>query len=1041
MRVSAAEPYKLVYSLVDHPQLGCVVEPHVVQVGANGQLTLTHQQLFTQTAGDFAKDLDASDIELIALTDLISHEAIFKRFYEKTGKRKLKPHEWFAKHIDEELKTGFIKPFVEKVMQKIVERLAGKNIYVADHNSPASMPVTIADGHATVLFHFRRNEEGTRYFATIKHGDSRVDFMKARTRILCNKPAFVLVDDIIYHFENDFEAKRLTPFLTKKWVEVKPESEDKYFKAFVVPLLERFDVYAEGFEIINEQYKATPILSLQVWNERYLFALSFKYGDNVFHYHSSKRVHVKLEKKQGNYTFRKVRRSKEWEDRKRDLMEKLGLVHFDASMFMAGQGGLTETLEWIRQTQAALDEKNFVVEQKLDRKYFTGSQSFQFDVQQEQDWFDVYAVAKFGEFVIPFIQLKSYIQKGQREFILPNGDVAVLPEEWMIRFNGMMEYGSEEGDGIRLKKQHAGLLDLLWQNEELREETWARKLKEMMEPEEADLPKGFSASLRPYQKQGYDWFYYLQKNKFGGILADDMGLGKTIQALCMLQNEKEKHSKGVAEQKEPFDFPSSSSGRATQGDSTEDELVVVVVGVEKKTIKKAKQTNLFEQTSPQPLSTGEGRYVDQNSKPRTPNFPLPSPLSSLRTSLIVVPTSLVYNWQNEALKFSKLNVHIHLGQVRRKDIKYFKLFDVVITSYGTLRSDIDLFREMQFNYIILDESQSIKNISSATAKAVIQLRGDNKVALTGTPIENSITDLWSQMNFVNPGLLGSYQHFLDEFANPIEKMKDERQTKKLQALTRPFILRRTKGMVAQDLPPKLEHIKLCGMTDEQEELYEKTKSFYSNQILQCVADRSYAKNKLGILQGLMKLRQISNHPVMADKTYTGSSGKYDEVGTLAQTAIAEGHKLIIFSQFVKHLEVYKDFFDKQGIPYLYLDGSTPAKERRNLVDSFQKDTSIRLFLISLKAGGFGLNLTAADYVFLLDPWWNPAIERQAQDRSHRIGQDKSVFIYKFITKGSIEEKIVQLQHWKNDLADSIIQAEESLMKKVDATDLLELLKD
>ncbi|MSQ78149.1 MAG: ATP-dependent helicase [Flavobacteriaceae bacterium] len=1025
MRVSAAEPYKLVYSLVDHPQLGCVVEPHVVQVGVNGQLTLTHQQLFTQTAGDFTKNLQADDIELIALTDLISHEAIFKRFYEKTGKRKLKPHEWFAKHIDEELKTGFIKPFVEKVMQKIVERLAGKNIYVADHNGPASMPVKIAEGHATVLFHFRRNQEGTRYFATIKHGDSRVDFMKARTRILCNKPAFVLVDDIIYHFENDFEAKRLTPFLTKKWVEVKPESEDKYFKAFVVPLLERFDVYAEGFEIINEQYKATPILSLQVWNDRYLFALSFKYGDNIFHYHSSKRVHVKLEKKLGNYTFRKVRRSKEWEDRKKDLMEKLGLVHFDASMFMAGQGGLTETLDWIRKNQEALDEKNFVIEQKLDKKYFTGSQSFEFDVQQEQDWFDVYAVAKFGEFEIPFTQLKPYIQKGQREFILPNGDVAVLPEEWMIRFNGMMEYGSEEGDGIRLKKQHAGLLDLLWQNEELREEVWARKLKDMMEPEEADLPNGFSASLRPYQKQGYDWFYYLQKNKFGGILADDMGLGKTIQALCMLQNEKERNSNVVAVQKEPFDDG--------QDDIPNEELVVVETGNKHElTI----QGSLFEQkdTAAKPAKKNSIVLNKPSTQNRTSSF-------VNRTSLIVVPTSLVYNWQNEALKFSKLNVHIHLGQVRRKDIKYFKLFDVVITSYGTLRSDIDLFREMVFNYIILDESQSIKNINSATAKAVIQLRGDNKVALTGTPIENSITDLWSQMNFVNPGLLGSYQHFLDEFANPIEKMKDERQTKKLQALTRPFILRRTKGMVAQDLPPKLEHIKLCGMTDEQEELYEKTKSFYRNQILQCVADRSYAKNKLGILQGLMKLRQISNHPVMADNTYTGSSGKYDEVGTLAQTAIAEGHKLIIFSQFVKHLEVYKDFFDKQGIPYLYLDGSTPAKERRNLVDSFQKDTSIRLFLISLKAGGFGLNLTAADYVFLLDPWWNPAIERQAQDRSHRIGQDKSVFVYKFITKGSIEEKIVQLQHWKSDLADSIIQAEESLMKKVDAKDLLELLQD
>jgi SNF2 family DNA or RNA helicase len=337
----------------------------------------------------------------------------------------------------------------------------------------------------------------------------------------------------------------------------------------------------------------------------------------------------------------------------------------------------------------------------------------------------------------------------------------------------------------------------------------------------------------------------------------------------------------------------------------------------------------------------------------------------------------------------------------------------------------------------LDESQSIKNPSSNTSLAVRELKSKHKLILTGTPVENSTMDLWSQMSFINPGLLGNQAFFKEEFLKPIEKDKDEAKTKKLHSLIKPFILRRHKSQVAKELPEKVEQISYCLMTDEQEQAYEETKSFYRNKILKGLEEHGSVNTQFMLLQGLMKLRQIANHPRMADEAYTGESGKMKEIIRMTRSVVGEGHKVLIFSQFVKHLAIVRAALDEKQITYTYLDGAT--KNRHQEVERFQNDPSIQVFLISLKAGGVGLNLTAADYVFILDPWWNPAVEAQAIDRAHRIGQQNTVFTYKFITKDSVEEKILALQNRKLQLVTDLISTDETVIKSLTKADIESLL--
>ena len=407
------------------------------------------------------------------------------------------------------------------------------------------------------------------------------------------------------------------------------------------------------------------------------------------------------------------------------------------------------------------------------------------------------------------------------------------------------------------------------------------------------------------------------------------------------------------------------------------------------------------------------------------------------TALVVCPTSLMFNWENEIKKFTpNLTYIIHHGGERIRNNKRFEDHDVIITTYGTLRSDIKFMVELEFDYVILDESQAIKNPQSKVTKAATLLNAKHKLCMSGTPLQNNTFDIYAQMNFLNPGMLGSVEYFRNEFATPIDKFGEKENKDHLRKLLFPFILRRTKEQVAKDLPAKTETILFCEMEEEQRTIYDAYRNDYRDKIMGVISEQGIDKSQLTILQGLMKLRQICDSPAIMneEEKMPNVSVKLDEIGREITENIGN-HKALIFSQFLGMLALIKEKLVELGVKFEYFDGSTTATERERAIQSFQNNDEVRVFLISLKAGGVGLNLTAADYVYIVDPWWNPAVEQQAIDRTHRIGQTKNIFAYRMICKDTIEDKIIQLQEKKRNLARDLVTDDSGFVKSLTKEDV------
>lgn len=985
MKVSPTEPYQIVYSLLEHEFLGYLIEAFVVQLNAKGQLTLLNQTLSSQNAGEFSEGLDKRDFESVRLIEAIQQDTILKKY----NTRKLPSVDFFLKIYDpqkgDKLIQEAIADYLERMKAKILPSIVGKPLYIMGNDgNPAWQAVEWMTEPARVFFHFVRNSDSTHYFPIIRYQDTRVEFQFKNALLLCDDPAWMMVNNRLYHFDKHVDGKKLRPFLNKNHIVIPKNIEDQYYNRFVAPLIASYDVYAKGFEIRTENLTPVPVLTIaeqpvanqpvsrplfagtndedeeeqsRQESDRMIFDLSFQYGSFLFRYDnfSTAMANVSLEKKGDEYIFHKVRRDARVETKKVHFLQENGLDMKHGRLAL-GKG---EAFEWLSSRGQTLQQAGFVIRQPeaSTKRYFLGYSSIQVSIHEGRDWFDIYAIVRFGEYEIPFIKLRSLILSKKREFTLPNGEVAVIPETWFTKYSELLAF-LEQPDGsdqLVLHKHHLALVQDL-ERESLASTVISRKLERLRNFEEIEssaLPAGFIGTLRPYQKAGYDWMHFLNQYRFGGCLADDMGLGKTVMTLAMLQAQKE--------------------------------------------------------------------------------------AGAIEPTLLVMPTSLLYNWELEARKFTPdLRIMVYTGTYRDKNTEQFDGYDLILTSYGIVRIDIDLLKTYRFNYVILDESQAIKNPSSHITKAVMQLNASHRLILTGTPLENSTMDLWAQMTFINPGLLGGQTFFRNEFQVPIEKRNDEQKTQRLYGLIKPFMLRRNKAQVATDLPAKVESIHFCEMTTDQAEKYEEAKSYYRNLILEQIEENGMAKSQMVVLQGLTKLRQIANHPRLIDTEYEGDSGKLEDVLMRLESAMAENHKVLVFSQFIKHLNVFRQYLKEQQISYAYLDGST--QDRQAQVKLFQTDSSIKLFLISLKAGGLGHNLTAADYVFILDPWWNPAIEAQAVDRAHRIGQEKTVFTYKFITKNTVEEKILALQRSKQKLASDLISSEESFVKSLTKEDVMVLLE-
>ncbi len=995
MEVVNTKPFEVVFTFTRHPNLGVLVEANAVQLLENGNPSLTYQRIREKTADYFG--LNPEQKHVVEIIEGLEDEAIKKRFYK--GTKKIKAVDFYLKSFDEETKKTVLE-FVETELLKILREIKNYHMYWAGKTGePMGSLIEFHNEPSNPLFHFRRDEEGMNYFVTIKHRGEKVHFCDPESELLTSQPAWLLTPTKLLFFGANVEGKKIKPFLKKKFIHIDPHQEAAYMQKFVGPLLENHDVFALGFDIVTDQLEVKPVLKLTSSLENPHIILYMQYGDWVFPYHVNKKVNVRLETADNTYTFHRIKRLYSVEKEKIESLKELGLKQTNGSIFSLQDedSSAVDVISWINENRAVLERSGFEIQQEQGAiEYYLGPIQLLVTVKNGIDWFDVHAIMKLDAFEIPFIKLRKHIIERRREYILPNGKIVILPSEWFDQFAQIVNLADIHDESYRVRNIHVSLLRDLdeYLNEAPPTPEWSEALAHGKIPM-IELPTSFVGELRNYQLEGFRWINFMHQNHFGALLADDMGLGKTIQTLAHLQV--------LASAYEIERTAKSQLGLTSNGENLE------VPAVENTTI------------------ASDGRAL----------APVTTKMGPI---LIITPKSLLYNWMSESAKFCpELRTALYSGLARNKVLSSFDDLDVVVMSYGTMRNDVELLREYKFNCVVLDESQAIKNPSSQTSRALLKIQSRNKIALTGTPIENTLLDIWSQMNFLNPGLLGSYSYFEKQFIRPIEKGANPQKTEELRKLIDPFVLRRTKKQVMQELPPKIEKVHFCEMSPEQAELYESVKNQYRNEILNHVSELGISKSRLKIFNGLMHLRQIALNPTLKDVNYEGSSGKDDEIMRMLLRAVANGHKVLFFSQFVGYLKVFEEIFEQQGVEYCYLDGSMDEKERQVQIDLFQNNDEKRVFLLSLRAGNSGLNLTAADYVFLADPWWNPFTMKQAEDRAHRIGQDKPVFSYKFITKDTIEEKILALQAKKAALAESVIPDEDSILASLDIEELEDLL--
>lgn len=949
---------RLIVTLSLHPKFGYLLQP----VFASFDTDIEVYSITETARGGRSNFENLSDEEkkIVKCAERFSDVALMKAYSHEKNEAD------FLQKVTSETIQTYIRPFIEARHKEMLAILRETKMplflreKMRERNFRVNQAIEILSQPSKMIFIFRQEEELT-YTARVKNNDESAELFKSFFASLCAKPAQVVIGNRLHYFE-DVDEKKLRPFFLKKQIEVPTRSVPEYIRKFVVQCVKDFDVEAEGFRVFEQTHLPEAVLTLETGLNLFpVLSLKFRYGKHLFAIDRPRKKEVELQEQNGQFSIGWFFRDEEWERGQVNILTSNGLALNKTNQFTVSDNGQSKTaiIEWINRNDVLL--KQFELQQSLGKYvYYTDEINLQLLMSETRDWFDVNCVVRFGDIEIPFIHFQKHILNHITEFVLPDGRIAVLPSEWFARFGELFRLGKVVGNDIRLAAHH-------YRVKELAEKGAFSEEKPTWDEFPSEIPAGINATLRPYQLYGFRWLTHLQKNRFGGCLADDMGLGKTLQTIAALLHCYSGNSKPV---------------------------------VNKKPI----QLSLFEEPAVvvEPINT------------------------DVAPSLIVMPTSLVYNWLNELQKFTpQLSVYTHTGTNRLRDDDFLKKaggFQLVLTTYGTVRQDIDFLSRFNFHYIVLDESQNIKNPASQTFSCVKQLQSRFKLTLTGTPVENRLVDIWSQMEFLNPGILGTLGEFQRRFREG-DFIENEEASRSLLKIISPFILRRTKEQVAPELPPLVEEIRYCEMSEEQHEHYVEEKNKIRNAIIEQIYERD-GKIGLSALTGLMRLRQLANHPALVDSSFSGQSGKFEQVIETLETLFEEGHKVLVFSSFVKHLELFARYFDERGWRYAWLTGQTVNREAEIL--KFNSDTEVRTFFVSLKAGGTGLNLTAADYVFILDPWWNPATEMQAVSRAHRIGQKRKVTLYRFITQNTVEEKIRGLQQYKSALTHALIRPQLSV---------------
>jgi len=969
---------ELVIGIFEHPVLGFLMAPYIVIIKQNHGFYPIEAKISNLNINRYINRFSQDEKKVLEIMEEYSDQNLHKLFSKKRKETTVD----FMKRLEKPFADEYIRPYIEKKMAKAIDFLMKTDIPLFYKEKPqyinSENRIEILKEKAQAVFNIVRLEQESKYFLTVKQGNAEIHLLNKISQTLVENPCHIIIENKLYHFD-DINAKKLLPFFNKDYILIPKSSEKTWFKTFALESIKNYNVKPEGFQIDESIKQKNAVLSFEKNLEgNPIFNLFFVYNEE-FKFWAQKKSNaiVKLKEKGNNFIFYKINRDEEWETQIIEELKTIGLKPAGESYFALpantnndANNSVYDYLCWLQKNKARIHNLGIIINQdKMDITYNFDPISIHSDVVDKTDWFDIHIRVQIGAFSIPFTRFRKNILTGNREYKLPNGEIAILPHEWFSKYEELFQFGRDEGGHILLNKHHFGLLENNVPDKDLSIVEKYKNLINQINNQQSAIPENLNAALRPYQKTGFEWMQLLQEYQFGGCLADDMGLGKTIQTLTLLLKAKEQHNGAEIHQDSKPAFS---------------------------------QLSIFDEI---------------NNKTNT---------STSGTSLIVMPTSLVHNWQEEIKKFTpSLSCYKYTGQNRPKDISMFRDYDIVLTTYGIVRNDIDLLMNYKFFYLILDESQYIKNPDSKIYKAVIRLKSTHRLVLTGTPIENSLTDLWAQINFLNKGLLGNLRFFKREFIQPIEKNSDPVKKEKLQQFIHPFILRRTKKQVAKDLPEKMESVIYCDMAEEQKSFYEEEKSKIRNLIIEHI-ETDENKPVMLAIEGLNKLRQIANHPVLVNNEYQGESGKFNEITRNIENLIAEKHKVLIFSAYVKHLKLFAHYLEQYGFPYSMLTGST--QNRQQVINDFQNTKDNSVFLVQIKAGGVGLNLTVADYVFIIDPWWNPAVEEQAVNRTHRIGQDKNVMVYRFISSETVEEKIQKLKSKKSKLANSFIDIQQTERK-------------
>lgn len=909
-----------------------------------------------------------------------------QNIYKKYGKDKFRKIEDFYIKGEQKIK-GYIKQLSDKNVCEAI-KLADEldiKVFYRQKNKEELLKKNIlklSESEIVPKMSFRKTDNGIDYTLKLTDGNSTIIPCRHYTKLISENPGALIIDTTIFMLTDNFSGKIISPFIEKESIFIPKHMQNEYFRKFILKNVYKSEISAEGFDVVEEHPEISCKLQLHtdIFNKSKI-NVSFSYGENInFSSDNPRDKYVSLEE-DGNEGFRfvKIIRDTDFERHVMDkLVRELGMPTEYCSKY--------NLIEWLNEHTDALQKNKIDFAQENNHVYVIGKTEIRQTINRENDWFQLFIeiVLEDGT-IIKFSEIKENLQKGEREVRLNDGRYFIIPEEWFAKYTGTAIFGRQKGDRIYIHRSQQNIIN--------GNNICRTKINEVC-TDNITLPIKLNAKLRNYQKEGYEWLFRNFQMHTGCCLSDDMGLGKTIQTIALILKYKE-------------------------------------IGIKESVVHADCSPNLL-------FSNDEMQGQDKTCDNESQNGHIP-----YRTCVVISPASVVHNWKNELKRFApSLNVMEYIGsqEERKKKREAIMTWDVVLTTYQTMRNDIEKLSKYKYGIIVFDEAQCFKNRNSQIYKSVLMLNSIQKEALSGTPMENSLNDLWSLMNVLNPMLLGDFNAFNRNYIAPITSNLQSEKTAILKKLIEPYFLKRTKEEVLPDLPSRQDETIVCEMQEEQKRLYEEELSKARNMIMSyksAILEKNFMSSEnectsIHVLTAITRLRQIANHPMLvkekddvehniqksARQTLCEGSGKMSEIFSRLENINGTCHKVLLFSESVSFLKIIAEEMKSRLWNFEMLTGETSNRELA--IKRFNDSPSCQYFLISLKAGGVGLNLTTADYVFLLDPWWNRSAEEQAISRSHRIGQHNSVFVYKFISKNTLEEQIMNLQERKQTLIESVM---------------------